>query len=298
MSYHRLQRLRKIGENRIFMKLAILHSTIRAEEKLLMEASKERKIDIVLIDIRDQIFNPATYKVDFDIALERSVSSVKGMYATQFLESLGVPVVNTSRIAAICQDKFLTSLSLKRAGVPTPKFALVFSERQAIEAVEELGGYPVVVKPNLGSWGRLVAKVNDQDALEAIIEQKTTLGGPHHQAIYVQEYIEKPGRDIRIHVIGGKVIAAIYRQSEHWITNTARGAEAIACKIDNELSVIAEKAAGSIGVGVLGLDILETKTGYVANEVNHTMEFKNVQRVTKIDIAGTILNYCMSVVKK
>ncbi len=280
------------------MKLAILHSTIRAEEKLLMEASKERKIDIVLIDIRDQIFNPATYKVDFDIALERSVSSVKGMYATQFLESLGVPVVNTSRIAAICQDKFLTSLSLKRAGVPTPKFALVFSERQAIEAVEELGGYPVVVKPNLGSWGRLVAKVNDQDALEAIIEQKTTLGGPHHQAIYVQEYIEKPGRDIRIHVIGGKVIAAIYRQSEHWITNTARGAEAIACKIDNELSVIAEKAAGSIGVGVLGLDILETKTGYVANEVNHTMEFKNVQRVTKIDIAGTILNYCMSVVKK
>lgn len=262
-----------------------------------MEASQKRKIDISLVDIRDQIFNPQTYKVDFDIALERSVSSVKGMYATQFLESLGVPVVNTSRIASICQDKFLTSLAIHRNGVPTPKFALVFTEREALAAVEKLGGYPVVVKPNLGSWGRLVAKVNDRDALEAIIEQKTTLGGPHHQAIYVQEYIEKPGRDIRIHVIGGKVIAAIYRQSEHWITNTARGAEAIACKIDKPLSVIAEKAARSIGIGILGLDILETKNGYVANEVNHTMEFKNVQRVTKIDIAGTILDYCSSVYK-
>ncbi|MBI3955388.1 RimK family alpha-L-glutamate ligase, partial [Candidatus Gottesmanbacteria bacterium] len=134
--------------------------------------------------------------------------------------------------------------------------------------------------------------------LEAVIEQKTTLGGPHHHAFYIQQYVEKPGRDIRIHVIGGKVIAAIYRKSSHWITNTARGAEALPCPIDKNLESIAKKAGDAIGEGVLGIDIFETKKGYVVNEVNHTIEFKNVQRVTGVNIAGYILDYCIKIANK
>src|SRR3989344_8609283 len=158
--------------------LAILHSTVRAEEKMLLKAAEDRGLHVKLVDIRNQTFNPATFIADFDIALERSVSTVKGTYAVKFLEAINIPVINSSRVTAICEDKFITSLTLKQAEVPTPKFALVFAIDQAKEAVRQLGGFPVVIKPNGGSWGRLIAKINDLDSLEAIIEHKDVLGSP------------------------------------------------------------------------------------------------------------------------
>lgn len=280
------------------IKLAILHTTIRTDEKLLIEMALKRGIDLQLVDVREQIFDPVSHNFNFDVVLERCVSTVKGMHAVEFFESIGIPAVNSLQIARTCENKFVTSLALVKNKVPTPKFALVFSENQAKTAIEAMGGYPVVLKPVSGSWGRLIAKINDSNSLEAIIEQKSVLGGPHHHAFYIQQYIEKPNRDIRIHVIGGIVIAAIYRNSKHWITNTARGAEAIPCLIGKDLAAIAKKAGKAIGDGVLGIDIFETKEGLLVNEVNHTMEFKNVQRVTGINIAGKIIDYCLSVVRK
>ncbi|MBI1919294.1 lysine biosynthesis protein LysX [Candidatus Microgenomates bacterium] len=280
------------------MKLGLLHTTIRGDEKLLIDGAKRRNVDLQVVDVREQIFDPLFYKTRFNVVLERCLSTVKGTHVIEFFENIGVPTVNTLRIARLCGDKFATSLVLARNKIPTPRFALVFGEEQAKLAVSELGGFPVVIKPVSGSWGRLVARINDMHALEAIIEQKTMLGGPHHQAIYIQKYVEKPGRDIRVHVIGGKVIAAIYRKSNHWITNTARGAEAVPCQIDADLKAISIKTGKATGEGVLGLDVFETKSGYVVNEVNHTIEFKNVQRVTGIDIAGAILDYCLKVAKK
>ncbi len=279
-------------------KIGLLHTTIRGDEKLLIEAAGSHGIDLEIIDVREQVFDPLRHNFDFDIVLERCVSTVKGMHALEFFESIDIPTVNSLKVARICENKFTTSLALVKKKVPTPEFSLVFSEEQAKKAITKMGGYPVVLKPVSGSWGRLVAKINSPDALEAIIEQKTTLGGPHHHAFYIQQYIEKPGRDIRIHVIGGQVIAAIYRKSSHWITNTARGAEALPCPIDKNLADIAQKAGDSIGRGVLGIDVFETNSGYVVNEVNHTMEFKNVQRVTGIDVAGCILDYCISIANK
>ncbi len=278
------------------IKLAILHTTIRADEKLLMEAANKRNIDLHLVDIREQILDPVAHKFNFDVVLERCISTVKGMHAVEFFESIGIPAVNSLQTARTCENKFVTSLALVKNKVPTPQFSLVFSEDKAKKAIEDMGGYPVVLKPVSGSWGRLIAKINDVNSLEATIEQKSVLGGPHHHAFYIQQYIEKPDRDIRIHVIGGKVIAAIYRNSKHWITNTARGAEAIPCAIDSDLANIAKNAGKAVGEGVLGIDIFETKNGYVVNEINHTMEFKNVQRVTGIDVAGAIIDYCLSVV--
>ena len=274
-------------------RLGILHSTIRGDEKLIIEAARKKNINVKLIDIRTQIFNPDTFSVDFDVALERSVSTVKGDYAIKFLENLGVPVVNSSAVSAVCGDKFLTSLALRKAKVPTPDFAMVFTLNQAVEAIRQIGGYPVVIKPAIGSWGRLLAKINDSDSLETVIEHKDVLGGPHQKAIYIQQYIEKPGRDIRAFVIDGKVICAIYRDSKHWITNTARGGVATNCPVTKELSGICKKASDSVGGGILAMDIFETDDGLSINEINHTMEFKNSEIPTGVSISDAIVYYCI-----
>ena len=274
-------------------RLGILHSTIRGDEKLIIEAARKKNINVKLIDIRTQIFNPDTFSVDFDVALERSVSTVKGDYAIKFLENLGVPVVNSSAVSAVCGDKFITSLALRKAKVPTPDFAMVFTLNQAVEAINKIGGYPVVIKPAIGSWGRLLAKINDSDSLETVIEHKDVLGGPQQKAIYIQQYIEKPGRDIRAFVIDGKVICAIYRDSKHWITNTARGGVATNCLVTKELSEICKKASDSVGDGILAMDIFETDNGLSINEINHTMEFKNSEGPTGVSISDAIVDYCI-----
>ena len=273
--------------------LAILHSTIRGDEKLLIEAARKSNLELRLIDIRNENFNPETYSANFDVALERSVSTVKGDYAVSFLESLGVPVINTSAVAKVCGDKFLTSLALQKAGIPTPKFALVFTLEQAVKAIEEIGGFPVIIKPAVGSWGRLLAKVNDIDALEAIIEHKDVLGGPQQKAIYIQKYVKKPGRDIRSFVIGGEAVAAIYRDSPHWITNTARGGKASNCPVTEEIRTISRRASEAVGGGILAMDIFETDNGLQINEINHTMEFKNSEEPTGVSISGAIIDYCI-----
>lgn len=279
------------------MKIGLLHTTIRGDEKLLIKAAKKLNIELDIVDIRKLVFSPDTYKPIFDLVLDRSVSTMKGAQAMHFFEAQTIPVVNNSKVASICENKFATSLALKKAGVPTPNFAMAFSEAGAKKAVEYLGGFPVVIKPISGSWGRLAARVNDEDALEAILEHKEVLGSPNQKVFYLQEYIDKPGRDIRVTTIGDKVVCAIYRQTDHWVTNTARGAQAKRCRVDEELTKISLKAAKAVGGGVLGVDVFEVKNGYVINEVNHTTEFKNVQKVTGVDVANKILIYCKKIAK-
>lgn len=277
------------------MKILMIHSTIRGDEKLIIKEAKEKKVDLDVADIRKLVLDPREYENGYDVVLERSLSTTLGTHATFFFESLGIPVVNPSEVARVCENKFATSLALWEKDIATIPFAMAFTEEQALEAVERLGGFPVVIKPPSGSWGRLLGKINDKDALEAIIEQKMILGGPVHKAFYIQKFMEKPGRDIRVTMAGEKVVCAIYRESEHWITNTARGAIAKPLKVDDDLREICLAASEAVGGGVLGIDALETKDGYMINEVNHTTEFKNVQRVTGENVAGAILDYCMKV---
>jgi [lysine-biosynthesis-protein LysW]--L-2-aminoadipate ligase len=272
--------------------LAILHSTIRKEEKMITEAAHQRNVRVKLIDIRGEIFNPLSYRVDYDIALERSLSTVKGTYAVTFLESLGIRVVNSLEVTRNCMDKFTTSLLLKRADIPLPKFALAFSLPQAVQAVEEMGGFPVVIKPPLGSWGRLLSKINDLDALEAVLEHKDVLGTPPQKAFYIQEFVPKQGRDIRAFVVGEETICSIYRESPHWISNTARGAVARNCPVNAELRTICGRASKAVGGGLLAVDLFENKEGYLVNEINHTMEFRNSEEPTGVSISGAIVDYC------
>src|SRR5260221_9191804 len=277
--------------------LGVLHTTIRADEKLIITAASDRGVDVKLIDVRTEVFNPETYKPNFDIALERCVSTTKGTYATRFFEAQGIAVVNSSAVASICEDKFLTSLALRKAHVATPSFALVFGIEEAKQAIEQLGGFPVVIKPNVGSWGRLLAKVNDTDALEAVIEHKDVLGSPQQKAIYIQQYVKKPGRDIRVFVINNKALCAVYRDSPHWITNTARGGKASNCPLTVELKTIAQAASGAVGGGILALDVFETSGGLSINEINHTMEFKNSEEPTGVSISGAMVDYCIQLYK-
>lgn len=276
--------------------IGLLHSTIRGDEKLIIDAARQRGVNVELIDIRTMNLNPEYPVSGIDVALERSVSTVKGDYAIRYFEALGIPVINSSAVAGICGDKFITSLVLRKNHVPTPDFTMVFTVEQAREIIEQMGGYPVVLKPALGSWGRMLAKVNDSEALEALIEHKDTLGSPHQKAYYFQRYVKKPGRDIRAFVVGGKTICAIYRTSPHWITNTARGGIATNCPVTRDLGAICKKASDAVGGGILAMDVFETDDGFSINEINHTMEFKNSEAPTGVSISGAIVEYCLKTV--
>lgn len=276
----------------------LLHSTIRGDEKLLIQAAQKRRVKLNLIDIRQQIFSPHFHPSKKSIALERSVSTIKGDHATTFFESRGITVVNSSTVASLCKDKFATSLVLYQNQIATPDFALVFSLEQAKTAISKMGGYPVILKPTLGSWGRLLAKINDEDSLESLIEHKEVLGSPPQKAFYLQQYINKPARDIRVFIIDHQPLCAIYRQSTHWITNTARGGKTTACRLNQKLSDICIRASQAVGGGVLAIDVLETNTGYSVNEINHTMEFKNSELPTKTSISGAIIDHCLKIAQE
>ena len=282
------------------MKIGILLSRVRVEEKWLFEALDKRGVAYDRIDDREAIFDidqPEPW-IQYDAVLERSISFARGLYATQILNAWGVPTVNRSDVAAICGDKLTTTLMLQRANVPQPRVKVAFTPEAALEAIEQLG-YPVVLKPVVGSWGRLLSKINDREAAEAILEHKETLGSYQHSIFYIQEYIAKPGRDIRAFVVGDRTVCAIYRTSPHWITNTARGGQGIVCPVTPALNDICRAAAKAVGDGVLAIDIMEDpQRGYLVNEVNHTMEFHTTVPTTGVDIPGMIIDYTLDVAKK
>jgi [lysine-biosynthesis-protein LysW]--L-2-aminoadipate ligase len=281
------------------LKLGVLYSRVRVEEKWIFSAMEKRGIDYERLDDRAISFdleNPEPWRA-FDAVLERSISYTSGLYALRLLNAFGVPTVNTAQVAEICGDKLTTSAMLARAGVPQPRNMVAFTPEAALEAIEAFG-YPVVLKPVVGSWGRLLAKINDRDAAEAVLEHKATLGSVQHSVFYIQEFIKKPGRDIRAIVIGGRVLTAMYRMSEHWITNTARGGEGELCPITPEIEELCLKATKAVGGGVLAVDLIEhSERGYLVNEINHTMEFHTMQPVSGVDIAGEIVEYVVSAAK-
>jgi len=213
------------------------------------------------------------------------------MYALAILNSWGLRSFNTYETAAICGDKLRTSIALTLHGVPQPHTRVAFTPESAMQAIEMVE-YPAVLKPVTGSWGRLLARVHNRDSAEAILEHRQTLGGYNHHIYYVQEYVDKPGHDIRAFVVGNRTIAAIYRASNHWITNTARGGLASNCPVTESLNEICVRAAEAVGGGILAIDLLEDAGGnFVVNEINHTMEFRNSSKPTGVDIAQEVIDF-------
>ncbi len=272
-------------------RVGILMSRVRVEEKLLVEELGRRGIEPVVLDDREIVFalerNGLT---GVDVVLERAIQHSRALYALRVFEHWGVPTVNTFQVADVCGNKFLTTMALLRDGVPAPRTRIAFTQEAALRAIEELG-YPVVLKPVIGSWGRLLSKVNDRDAAEALLEHKETLGSYLHAIHYVQEYVPKPERDIRSFVVGDECICAIYRASQHWITNTAQGGVATNCPVTPEIRELSLRAAKAVGGGVIAVDLLESPEGLLVNEVNYTMEFRNSIDTTGVNIPAKIVDY-------
>ena len=283
------------------MRLAILTSRIRVEERLLIDALRQRAIAFDIVDDGELLLDlshPDERWREYDAVLCRSMSQSRGLAMLHVLEHWGVRVYNPATVTATCNDKLLTTLALLRAGIPTPHTMLAFDSQVAIKGMDMLS-YPVVLKPTSGSWGRLLARINDRDAAEAVLEHRETLGSYQHHIHYIQEYIAKPQRDIRAFVVGERTICAIYRTSEHWVTNTARGAVASNCPVTPELDSLCMRAAHAVGGGILAIDVLEDeRRGLLVNEINATMEFRNSIAPTGIDIPNAMLDYVLSCVQE
>ena len=278
------------------MKIGILYSRIRKDEKLLLSELRERGHEVEKIDVRTVQFGLEETTADvaeLDLVVDRCLATSRSLYATEFLESYGVPVVNSPDTADVCADKAKNSLRLAEAGVPTPNTKVAFTTDTALEIIEEFG-YPCVLKPVVGSWGRLMAKIDSRNAAEAILEHKATLGHYEHKVFYVQEFVEKPGRDIRVLAVDGEPIAAMTRSSDHWLTNAAKGGKTASFELDDEALDLVERASEAVGGGLLGVDLMETGgdgANYTVHEVNHTVEFKALNETTDVDVPAAVVDW-------
>lgn len=275
------------------MNVGILYSRIRKDEKLLLNELRERDHEITKIDVRKHQFNvhdPPEVFEGVDVVLDRCLSTSRSLYVTRFCEAYGIPVVNGPDTAETCADKVKNSLALASAGVPTPDTDVAFTTEAALESIEEFG-YPCVLKPVMGSWGRLMAKLDSRSAAEAILEHKETLGHYEHKVFYIQEFVAKPDRDIRVVAVDGEPIAAMARSSDHWLTNAAKGAETEVFEPDAEALDLVERASDAVGGGLLGIDLMETEEGYTVHEVNHTVEFKALNEVVDVDVPARVVDW-------
>ena len=261
-----------------------------------MTAMKKRGIPFDRFDERNMSFQlgePTSHPLNgYGVVFERCIAQSRALVVTEILNMWGIPTVNSFEVIKRCGDKLSTTLALATAGVAVPDTRIAVDPEQALAVIEDMG-YPVVLKPVVGSWGRLLARVNDRSAAEALLEHKSFLGSPVHSIFYMQAYVHKPGRDIRVSVVGDEVISAIYRYSDHWVTNTARGGRAEFCPISDAIEEICLKTSQVVGGGILAIDLLESPEGLLVNEVNPTMEFRSSIEPTGVDVPGKMVEYVM-----
>jgi [lysine-biosynthesis-protein LysW]---L-2-aminoadipate ligase len=274
--------------------LSILYDTIRWEEKALFDATKKKGIDAKMVDCKSLSINLDKTEERYGTALQRCVSYYRSLHSTAALEGKGVNVINSLNTSIFAGNKLFTHMLLVKNGIPTPFSAVAFSEEAALEILEKRG-YPMVLKPTVGSWGRMIALLNDRDSAEGIMETREAMH-PIYQVYYLEEFVNRPPRDIRAIMIGDQVVAAIYRYSGdgQWKTNMALGGKAEPLKVTKELEDICMKAKNAVQGQIVGVDLMESKeNGLVVHEVNNTTEYKNTVRVTGVDIPALMIDYAM-----
>ena len=273
-------------------KITVLYDTIRLEEKLLIKAAKKNDIPIEMVDCKQLFVDLNKNTHDFQTVLQRCVSYYRNIHSTATLEGLGARVINSLKTGILAGNKLFTHMLLQKAGIPTPEATIAFSKEAAMQSLEK-NGYPKIIKPTVGSWGRMVSKLNDKDSAESIIESRESMH-PIYQMYFLEEFVQRPPRDIRAIVIGDTVAGAIYRVSNdaNWKTNTHLGGSAEACKVSNELEDICIKAKNTVQGEIVGVDLMESNDkGLVVHEINNTTEFRNVVKVTNVDIPTQMLDY-------
>ncbi len=278
------------------MKLSITFDRLRWEEKALMDAAGSAGLEASLVDVKGLVFDVSKKNRELgDMVLNRCIAHYRSLLISQTLEGTGLTVVNSHAVAEVCSNKLTTTIALTRAGVPTPRTLLVVSS-ESVESAAEQVGFPLVLKPFTGSWGRMVTVVKDMPTLKALVEYKEELANPLEHMYYMQEYVKRPPRDIRAIMAGDDLIATVHRYAPEgeWRTNVARGGTSKAFTPDSELVEIVRKAAEAVGGGVLGVDAMESEKGYLVHEVNNTVEFKGAQSATSESIPAKIIEYVRS----
>ena len=275
---------------------------LRTEEKLLQTQASEMGYETSMVDAKTTRFDTSSNKnaYDFgDVVLERCISYYRGLHFTACLEFLDVPVINSFNVSNTCGNKMITSMLLKKNNIPTPRTYFSFSAESTMEHFENVG-YPLVIKPIIGSWGRSVIPIKDKDTADAIIENRQVTDGPQDRIYYLQEMIDRPPRDIRVITVGDQPIAAMYRKSSGGFkTNIALGAEPEICKITNEIEDLCVKASKAVGGGILGIDLMEDKNkGLVVHEVNNTVEFKGLVKVAEKNIPKEMIDFAINYIRK
>ena len=282
-------------------KICIVFDRLRTEEKLLQKKAEELGYDTSMIDAKITSFDTDSKpeKYDFgDVVLERCVSYYRGLHFTSCLEFMDIPVINKFDVANTCGNKMITSMLLKKNNIPTPKTYFSFSAETALENFENIG-YPLVIKPIIGSWGRSVMPIKDKDTAEAVIENRQVTDGPQDRIYYLQEMIDRPPRDIRVITVGDQAVSAMYRKSSGGFkTNIALGADPELCEITKEIEDLCEKTSKAVGGGILGIDLMEDKErGLVVHEVNNTVEFKGLVKVSEKNIPKEMIDYAVRNIK-
>lgn len=274
--------------------LSILYDTIRWEEKALLDAAKKKGVDVDMVDCKNLFLSLDKTKEKFETVIQRCVSYYRSLHSTAALEGKGINVINSLNTSIFAGNKLFTHMLLQKHGVPTPFSAVAFSEDAALDALESKG-YPMVLKPTVGSWGRMIALLKDRDSAEGIMESRERMY-PIYQVYYLEEFVQRPPRDIRAIMIGDRVVAAIYRYSGdgQWKTNMALGGKAEECKVTKEMEDICVKAKNAVQGQIVGVDLMESKEkGLVVHEVNNTTEYKNTVRVTGVDIPALMIDYAL-----
>ncbi|MEZ6196032.1 MAG: lysine biosynthesis protein LysX [Planctomycetota bacterium] len=276
-------------------RIGLAMTRVRVEEKLIAQELDRRGLAWERIDDATHwSLDPDRADRRYDVVLDRTIGFGRSLATLRMLEARGERCINPAACVATCGDKLVTHLALVAAGIPCPETRVAFDPGSALVAAEELG-YPVVLKPTVGSWGRLVARLNDRDAAEAVLEDRQVLGDWTQHTYYLQRLVRKPGRDIRLFVVGGEAICAIYRMSAHWITNTARGATTAVCPVDDELAALGRTCARAVGGEIVAVDVVEDEEGRrLVLEVNHGMEFRNSIAPTGVDIPARIVDHVLA----
>ena len=276
------------------MDISLLHDLVRWEEKSILKAAEDRHHNVRMIDVRSMHMDLDSDLGDIygKITLQRCTSYYRGLHSTAYLEYKGQKVVCDLSTSTIAGNKMLSSLAFKKNGVPTPTTSVLTSYDVAMKQFSGKFGGRAVIKPVTGSWSRMVALMNDQAAAMAVLEDREYMY-PLYSIYYLQEFVERPPRDLRVFVAGDRVIGGIYRYQPdgEWRTNTAIGGKAEKLEITSEIEKIALAATKSVGNGIFGVDLMESDGGYLVHEVNSTTEFKNTVKVANVDVPGAIVDY-------
>ena len=284
------------------MKIGIIFNRITWEIKQLINEMEKNQVNYELINNQKIYYNLTKEKDlddNFNVILERSLSYLRGLYSCAILESKGYKVINNFECLNLSGNKLLTNLKLLEKNIPTPETCIAFKKESALDAIEEKIKYPAVLKPIIGSWGRLVAKLDNYNSVIANLEAREIMGNILQKIYYIQKYIPteennlKTPTDLRIFVVGDKCVAAMgrFHPKKDFRSNIAVGGTANPIEITNELKKLSLEASEAIKGEIVGVDIMNDQGKLKVIEVNGTPQFKGVATATNINIASEIINY-------